>query len=426
MHLVHYQIRCRLQHAVTAHTIALFYPGAHIAVQKLVDAHLVLHLVLEWLAPLQNVRYLRTHRPLTPWVLIRIDVSQLLHYLHGCSGGFLDVVWLRDPHTYLVLYKSDVLRGSFFQNLFHLVCCVRREFVVAQRLRRYIFHKLKRRRRLLYDKWTGILGPCRIDGFEFRVRLPRVALHDGGHGPYYIQVVLLGLHGRAKGHQRAKEHQRAKGHQRADANPSRVLAPQQASTNRTDLLLHTLTIRVVVGGNSKTMSIATTTKQHPAAACACHRADDGTKMFVAGDVTCEVSEQERPGFFYDSYKKQYLRVTISNNRGPLILEDLVRTGVLRLAYGPPDKWPYARTWLSSYVEPKVFMRINHLLMKKENFHETGPPDCTKLSLVECANVAIEYSIPHSSTKKLYWRKVMSDADLRRFKPIRSFKLFKPN
>ena len=176
------------------------------------------------------------------------------------------------------------------------------------------------------------------------------------------------------------------------------------------------------------MSIATTTKQHPAAACACHRADDGTKMFVAGDVTCEVSEQERPGFFYDSYKKQYLRVTISNNGGPLILEDLVRTGVLRLAYGPPDTWPYARTWLSSYVEPELFKRIEKL-MAKEKFHKTGPPDCTKLSLVECANVANEYSIPHSSKetilemrtiKKRYWRKVMSNADLRRFEPIRSF------
>ena len=190
---------------------------------------------------------LRTHRPLTAWVLIRIDVSQFfiifmvvvrLRTLSGCA-----------IHIPTLSFISLMYARRVFQNLFHLCVVSAGSLSSLSAPPLYLSQTETSQTRLLYDKWTGILGPCRIDGFEFRVRLPRVALHDGGHGPYYIQVVLLGLHGRAKGHQRAKSINARRG---IGCGRQPFACLSSTSVNESDrFALHTLTIRVVVVGTQK-------------------------------------------------------------------------------------------------------------------------------------------------------------------------------
>ena len=134
-------------------------------------------------------------------------------------------------------------------------------------------------------------------------------------------------------------------------------------------------------------------------------------VVAAHNVTCERlgwheaqarRSHGKPGFGWDSYAQQCVRVTIS---GPTTVEDMIRINALRSTFGKGgDAQGVCRVWLCAIVpDRQTFVLIDRMVMRSAGFLPAAELNVRGMEL----HIAAEFAATHGLGDGLQnWTKQM--------------------
>ena len=118
------------------------------------------------------------------------------------------------------------------------------------------------------------------------------------------------------------------------------------------------------------------------------------------------SARGEPGFGWDTYAQQCVRVTIT---GPTTVGDLISIRIARCTYGGNgDPEDVCRVWLCATVpDRQTFVIINEMIMRPAGFAMASAIDVTGMPLLKIAELAVLQGLGDGLQN---WTKSMSKAE----------------
>ena len=118
------------------------------------------------------------------------------------------------------------------------------------------------------------------------------------------------------------------------------------------------------------------------------------------------SARGEPGFGWDTYAQQCVRVTIT---GPTTVGDLISIRIARCTYGGNgDPEDVCRVWLCATIpDRQTFVIINEMIMRPAGFTMASAIDVTGMPLLKIAELAVLQGLGDELQN---WTKSMSKAE----------------
>lgn len=128
---------------------------------------------------------------------------------------------------------------------------------------------------------------------------------------------------------------------------------------------------------------------------------------VCSDVLVETANDRHPGFGYNSYSRQFYRLSIHGARASLV--DVVKANGISVNFGYPDEPDICRLWLPYWIsDSQTFLNLCRIITSS-GFVPAAEVDVSEMKLVDASNTSVLFGLGHGRKN---WTKSIKESDSR--------------